>query len=189
MADLSLAEVVAQQQAATITVRVPLRGDLMAEIESLDEQMRAEREADQRENRAPLHVATAQRILDLQAEMDASEVEFRFRGIGRKAYRDLLRAHPPTVAQSAEAAGMKLRLSFDEDAFPPALMTLSCLAPQPVTLDGFQAIWEDWTEGQVALLWRACLSVNQGSAETPPKSVTASVAVHASRLSSDTAGL
>lgn len=186
---VSLADVVAQAQAATISVRVPLRGDLMAELESLNERFLAERVADQELNREPLHVATAERILAVQAEMAESEVEFRFRGIGRKPYRELLRAHPPTAEQKAEADDARMLLLFDPDTFPPALMAASCLAPQPVSVEGFQAIWDQWSEGQTTHLWRACMSVNQGSAETPPKSVTASVAVHASKLSSDTASL
>lgn len=183
----SLDDVVAQAQGATITVRVPLRGDLMAEIESLEQRFLAERADDAKENREPRHPATAEQILALQQEMADSEVEFRFRGIGRRAYRELLRAHPPTAAQKAEADDAKMMLLFDFDTFPPALMAASCLAPQPVTVEGFQTIWDEWSEGQTAELWRACLAVNQGSAETPPKSLTASVAVLASKLNSDTA--
>lgn len=151
--------------------------------------MMQERSEDAKLNREPRHVATAARILELQQEMADSEVEFRFRGIGRKAYGAMLREHPPTADQKAEADQAKMMLLFNPDTFPPALMAASCVTPESASVESFQAIWDGWSEGQTVELWRACLAVNQGSAETPPKSLTASVAVNASKLNSATAPL
>lgn len=183
----TLSEVVAQQRPATVMVRVPLRGDLMAEIDQLEDRMRAEAAEDARTNREPIHQVTAQLVLDKRQEMADSEVEFVFRAVPRSVFRRLLREHPPTGEQRAEAEAAGLRLSFNLETFPPALMAESCVEPEGASLKSFQSIWDEWSEGATALLWRDCFAVNQGSAETPPKSVTASVAVHASKLSSGTA--
>jgi hypothetical protein len=179
----------AEEHPVEASVRVCLRGDLVAEVERLEQQLREDRRADDRENRTPLAPQTAQRILDLQDQARASEVEFTFRALGRRAYSDLLAAHAPTDEQQQEAAGHGISLDWNPETFPPALAAASCSAPADMA--GQDAWWrakyDAWSVGQWTKAWRTIIAVNAGVVEVGPKSVTASAALAAYEQSSTTA--
>jgi hypothetical protein len=114
-------------------------------------------------------------------------VTFRFRGIGRRAFRALEDAHPPTEQQQAKAGESDIALGWNPDTFPPALVHASLVEPTGATLAQIQTAYDTWTVGHWALLWRACLIANNGVADPGPKSVLASVVLAGSATSSTTA--
>lgn len=179
----SPADVRAAYRPATVSVRVPLRGDLLGELQDLEDQLELAKQRDLMSNGPKESPPIAERIGQLEQELLDSEIEFRFRGIGRGPRSRLLSEHPPTQAQQAEAKADGGRLLFNIETFPPALMAAACVLPEGWAAADFAALWEEWTDGQTAKLWQACLAANQGAAETPPKSVTASVIRLASKLS------
>lgn len=166
-----------------LPVRVPMRADLFAEITALEVQAKREREIDERENREPVAPGIAHRIMGLEEELRDSEVEFRFRALGRRRYNELLADHPPTDKQKQEAADADAVLAYNPDTFPPLLLAASCVEPTDMDVDDWSDIWENWSEGQVGPLWRTCLAANMGGTDAGPKSQIASAILNASAKS------
>lgn len=169
------------------SVRVPMRGDLLAEIGRLEAEAQQAAAIDQVENRDPVAPALAERILQLQDELRASEVEFVFHGIGRKAKAELEREHPPTPEQQTKAEEDGLKLLWNGDTFPPALLAASCVAPEGFDLEAATEVWDEWSEGQAKPLWQACLVANVAGSDVGPKSPIASAILHGSAKNSTTA--
>ena len=156
------------------TVRICLRGDLVADKETAEEVLATSR----RKNPAPdigdedavEQMRLAETIQRLEAECERSSVTFRFRGLGRRKHSDLVAAHPPTEEQAAELAKVGMSAMVNSESFPPALVAASCVEPEGITLEAATDAFETWSEGQWTLLWRACLAANQGSSDPGPKS-------------------
>jgi hypothetical protein len=148
-------------------VRITLRGDLLNEVERLEEQMQRESEVDEWENRTPVAPQIAKQIKALETEARESEVEFVFEGLGQGAFAKLQAAHPAT-AKNKRDLGIE-ELQWDPEAFPPALLAASCLEPEELkgNLPEWTDIHQGWSSGQVMRLWSACLTANSVVAETP----------------------
>ena len=106
----------------------------------------------------------------LKAELEEFEekieddiVVFTFRSIGRNKFDEVLEACPPTDAQvrKAKKEGDDVP-NWNEDTFPPALMSEAIVEPELSEEDIFE-IWEspDWSHAEVASLFLAALEVNQ----------------------------
>lgn len=116
----------------------------------------------------PERGAVARRIADIEEEMEANVLEFRFRAIGHRAWADLLRKHPPTRDQLARDR----QLDHNPETFPHVAIAASCVDPV-LTVDDVArldksplfdvAAWEE--------LWGACLRANVVS--PVPKSLAA----------------
>lgn len=113
--------------------------------------------------------ATAARLVEIEAEIEADIIEIRMQGIGRKAWRDLLAKHPPTREQKRDTPAAE----FNPDTFPFEVIAASCASP--TTADEVRALeaktWfneQCWSE-----LWGACLRANV--VDPSPKSLAASI--------------
>lgn len=173
-------DVEAQRTPVTTSVPVCLRNDLVADIERLEAELVAARIDDDRLNRAPVAPQIAARIVELQDEARAHQVNVVFRELPRRQWTDLLAAHPPT--QEDREAGN----DFNADTFPPAAMAASCVSPTGMTAERMRRIYDEWSLGQIRPMWRACLKVNTG-ASAVPKSAAASAILRAFERSSTTA--
>lgn len=160
-----------------------MRADLLDEIASLEAHASRAREVDKRENRDPVAPALAERIRQLEDELADSEVTFRFQGLGRRAYAKLVAEHPPTDAQKGDAEAANARAVYNNDSFPPALLAAACVEPEGTTLEDMTDVWENWSEGQVAPMWSACLTANMAAADVGPKSLIASAILDGSATS------
>lgn len=158
------ADVAAAWQPVIEPVSIFLDSDLGLRIEALEEELLEAQRQDAVANRVPVAPGIAEEILRLKDR--ARPVEFRFRSLGRRAYSDLLRAHPPTDAQKADAPAGQVLL-WDADTFPPALMAACCVQPADTTAEWWRNVYDDWGLGQVERLWKACLTANAGVAEVP----------------------
>lgn len=168
-----------------VDVRICLRGDLVAAKEAAERdllQLRAKYPDPTIFEGGELHDA-AQRIQDLEADCDHAAVTFRFRGLGRRAHSDLVAEHPPTQEQQADATDAGIRYLWNLDTFPAALVAASCFEPAGITPAAASRIAEEWSDGQWQLLWRACITANEGTADPGPKSVIASAVLRASEPS------
>jgi hypothetical protein len=147
-----------------------LDSDLVLEIERLERQRLREERLDAIDNRAAVAPGIAARIDELREQAKAAEVEFVFQGLGRGAYTDLLRAHPPTPEQETDAGA---QLLWNTDTFPPALMAAACVEPTGTDLAWWTRKYDDWGVGQVTRLWQTCMAAQAGVVEVP-KAVAAS---------------
>lgn len=166
------------------TVRICVRGDLVADKEWAEKQLVASKSKnpapDIGDPEAVEQNRLAQEIQRLEEECEQASVTFRFRGLSRRAHSDLLAAHPPTEEQQRELGELGLAATANSETFPPALVAASCIEPAGVSLAAARAAFEEWPGGTWSVLWRACLAANQGAAEVGPKSAIASAVLRGS---------
>lgn len=158
------ADVDAAWQPTLVRTSICLDSELVLAIERLEIDLRREQHLDENTNRTALAPGIATRILELRDQAKAAEVEFVFASIGRRAYTDLVRAHPPTDAQSESAGGV---LAWNTDTFPPALLAAACQAPTGTDEAWWTRKYDQWGTGQIARLWQACLTAQGGVVEVP----------------------
>lgn len=149
-----------------ITLRICLDDDLVQEVEDLEAELELAKfnKADTAEIESRLEDATARR--------DAETEVLTLRSIGRIAFRDLKREHPPTDEQVAEwqkahatpdPTDPKVMIpatsvpEFDTDTFPPALIA-ACLVP-PWTPEEVEDLTEDWNDSEFMQLWASAMAV------------------------------
>lgn len=156
-----------------VSVTLAMAADAAEQAERLVPQLRRLRDADgEREDLAEQVHAMAEQIRALEDEAAASEVTFVFEGVGRARAEKLRLDHPLPEDMKAQLGDV---VAWDPATYPPALMAASCVAPEELggNVEDWQGIHDNWSEGQIAKLWRACLQANQGVAE-PPKSALVS---------------
>lgn len=108
-------------------------------------------------------------VEDLQAQFEQAEAEvekltvrFKFKSLGRQAYDDLIKMHPPTKAQIAEAKEKGYATQqWNIETFPMALITVCCIEPD-LTDENVKEMFtsDDWNEAELTMLWEAALNVN-----------------------------
>jgi len=149
--------------AAQRSTRLCLAGDVLGEIDALNAELWQAKLDDDRLNRAPLAPGIAAEIVELTELAHASEVEFVFKAIGRKAWRDLVAAHPPLPNHTKAGA------DFNTETMPIEAMAASCIEPKGATVEGFRELAESdkVTDAQWNKLWFACHAANAGSADVP----------------------
>lgn len=187
---LSTAENVDSRPSAT--VRLLLRQDLARQHAELSADLdRAVAGDAGLMNQRPETRALAQRVADLENEIDVAKTGFVFRAIGRRAWVDLIAAHPPTKAQLKAVAATstgglgRASLDFNPDAFPVAAVAASCVDPE-MTVDDAQRLEAAVSEAQWSQLWEAVCRVNVGSSD-PKASRVAGLILRSSEQSGTTA--
>ncbi len=140
------------------SARICLDGDLLSEIDALNRELAQTKLDDAQLNRVPQAPGVAAEIVELTDLARAAEVEFVFKAIGRRAWRDLVAAHPPTPEQRKEGADM------NPLTFPVAAMAACCVEPTDVDFDELGTLTN---EGQWNKLWVACHEANTGRADVP----------------------
>lgn len=168
-------EIRARRTPRTRTEWVPLDADLLTRIDELEREVALAKRVDERENRRPEAPRLEAELAKLRAEAELAAVPFTFQELPRKAYRDLIRAHPSTDPQRR----------WDEDTFAPALIAASCVQPA-MTADDAQDVWDNWGASVAYVLFGAAYAVNEEPSRVP-FSVTASASTAASAPSSSTA--
>lgn len=110
------------------TVPVCLAGELVAQYETLEQQLRAAAKVDSLDS--PAGTIRAQ-LADLAEQMAGHTVEFRLRALPRRRFRELMAAHPPRTDEQGNRLPEDF-LGFSRDAFFDALLRESIVEP---TLD------------------------------------------------------
>lgn len=113
--------------------------------------------------------ALAEALAVARTAVEESSVVMLFRCIGRKAYDDLLEAHPPTDDQVKEfqddnpnrdgTPNTRGRPPYNIETFPAALVAASCVEPE-MTYEQVCEIFDEWNSTEVSELWVAALEVN-----------------------------
>lgn len=172
MADI--ADVLAQAENVdnrrTATVRLLLRQDLARQHADLEAELLEAKTADDLENRTPQAPVLAERIVALEAEMEAAKVKFTFRAIGRRDWVNLISAHPPTKTQLKAVADATLdplkrvALDFNPDTFPRAAIAASSADPV-MTVEDVGRLENSISDSQWSQLWGKAIEVNVGSSD------------------------
>lgn len=133
-------------------------------------QMAAARAKDDPDVQLELEIAEADHRAAVEAVAAATRV-FEFVAIGRPQVERMMKDHRPTREQlddHREALRIEGRsvtsdpLRYNEDTFPPALISAACSSPQ-ITLEQATKIWdsERWSRGELAQLFLAAWTVNE----------------------------
>jgi hypothetical protein len=186
MAELTATQILAQAEnpayVRVATARVLLRQDLItrhAELEAELAEAIARDAVTNARDRAP---TISRQLVELQDEIEAAKVGFKFRNIGRKAWADLLAAHPPTKAQK------ELRTDHNPETFPIAAMAAAIVEPEGFDEDGIRRLEAVLTDAQFTALWRACVDACMGGVESP-KSLAAGQILRVNERSANIAAL
>lgn len=160
---LDAAEIDERYQPTRTRAVICLDSELVMRIARLEDQIK---DAQQGDSAADPIGPLAEEVLALRGQAKAAQVEFVFRSIGRLAYRELIRDHPPTDEQK-KLAGPDFHLSWNTDTFPAALMAASCESVRNGTVAWWSRKLNEWGDGQVARLWQACIAAQDGVNDVP----------------------
>jgi hypothetical protein len=143
------------------TVELCLRGDLVARIEDLERDLRTaltnqHTMADRAKSRK-----VAEQIEAVRTEMHDSAVVFRFRGLNRRAWVDLLAEHEPRKDNAEDA-----EWGYNTDTFFPALLR-ACLIDPEVDEEQWERLESVMTAKQFDELVDVALTVSRRSVDIP----------------------
>lgn len=160
---LDIDEVIASAKLPEKTISLCLRGDLQAEWEDLERQLRAEEEADDDAVLAGNAEARglAEQMEKLAATMREREVVFRFRGLSAKAYSDLMVRHRAPEDKRDEAVD-----GLDWDTYPTALIAACAVEPR-MTLAQAEQLNDKVSHRQWDDLFATALACNRSQVSVP----------------------
>lgn len=112
--------------------------------------------------------AMCEALEELERRIDAEAVIYRFRGISRRRWRDLMAKHPP------KREHREMGVDFNPDTFPVAAMA-ACSVDPKLTIEEARALEDDATlgTGNFERLWEGVLTANLGVLNDTPKSLIA----------------
>lgn len=116
------------------TVRVCLRGDLVADIEEKERQIAESMTSDRV---AGPRAALGDEIDALREQMEAASVTLRLRALNRRAWADLEAKHPPRKDDAGELHRLDAVVGFNNDALFAEAIPQSLVDPEltPAQLD------------------------------------------------------
>lgn len=139
-------------------------------------------------NNADLFAAVEEAERELESKQAAAAKEtvtFTFRGIGRRAYDDLITLHGPSKEQRERAKREgQPGLNYNVDEFPPALVAASLVSPV-LSEEEVQELWdsEDWNDAELQALFMGARAANEARrlVDIPKDSTTTSSSSENSR--------
>lgn len=145
------------------TVPLCLRGDLQAEYEGLERDLRQAKSAASGTLAGTSEDAKAieELMAGLREQMRANTQVFTLRALSKKRYSDLGAKHPPRDEDRMN------RLDHNGDTFPVALIQACCIDPV-MTLPEVEELCEEiLTQGQWDTLFLAAFLLNRSDVEVP----------------------
>lgn len=162
-----------QYEARIVTVPICQKAAL------LDEHARLEAQTAREGAGSLAGTGNAKALADLEDRIEQASRPFTFRGLGKRGWADLLKAHPPSKDD------LKAGIDFNPETFPHAAIA-ECSVEPKLTVAQSQRFAEVLPQGEWERLWGAVLTCNLEEV-SPPKSVLAAVARSMSNGSSTTA--
>lgn len=156
--------------------RVCVQGDLLDQHAELDALFAREKLADSKRNKGHKAPAIADRLEELEAEIEASMRTFTFHGIGRRAWNKLKAAHPKLDDDGKPEVDFDHHtgrfVDFNAETFPIAAIAASSASPK-VSQEQAERLDAELNDAQFAELWSAVVQANLGVVVEAPKSVLA----------------
>ncbi|MFI6296861.1 hypothetical protein ACIBEJ_35090 [Nonomuraea sp. NPDC050790] len=159
-----IADIIGNVKRPEKTVPICLAGDLQAEFEDLERDLAIARDQPEEGTLAgganPLATQIAQQIVELRERMREHTTVFRFRGLQRKKFKDLVAAHPPS--DEDKDAGNDV----DWETFGVALVSACAVEPQ-MSVEQAGELADELTQAQWDSLFAASYSVNKRDVDVP----------------------
>lgn len=162
---MDLSEALAQAKPLTKTVPICFRGDLVAEFEATEAQLRA---LIAKENIAPsLEDGLEQRVLAerleaLTEQMQAESVPFVLQAMPRSEWVKLIAAHPPRDGEEIDQ-----RMGLNGETYWPALLRRSVVEPDITAEQWKQLLDGVLSSSQYDALTDAAWAVNRAEVSVP----------------------
>lgn len=158
MSKRTIEDVLGKIKVPVRAVQICLRGDLQAEHDELTARLEVLR----RESRNSLSQGgeqrdVAQRIHDLEEEMRAAEVTFKFRGLGKNALKRLQDRFPPPEGT---------KMVWDVEAGAHALLAATAVEPT-MTEDQAAELLDQVSQGHADRMVGAAWLASTGSTQVP----------------------
>jgi hypothetical protein len=169
--DMDIDQIIDAYEPMERTVRVCLKGSLVAEFEDLERQLRDASRDQVRMSEPAEAVTIAKRMAELREQMLASSAVFRFRSIDRK-YSELTAAYHIGDEDQSKRDGV---------GFAAALIVASCVSPK-LTLEQLGQLSDKVSDAQYQQLYDTALACNRSSVDVP-FSTLASDVLHKSEQS------
>ena len=153
-------DVLAKIKPPTASVRVCLRGDLLGDLDLINEDLAqfagwVPTSLSDPTPRAELLAAKA----ELETQMRAESATFRFQNIGDEAWSDLNAAHPPRE-------GRENKENFNAATFPTALISAAATDPT-MTVDQTKTLLNGFTLTQRNQIFASAYAANVRSVDVP----------------------
>lgn len=146
------------------TVPICLAGDLQAEFEELERDLAVARDKPADGTLAgganPLATQLAQQIMELRERMRQHTRTFRFRGLSRRQFSDLVTKYPPSEDDKEDGKDV------DWEAFGVALIA-ACAVEPAMTEEKAASLVDALTSAQYDSLFSAAWSVNKRDVDVP----------------------
>ncbi|GAA3416226.1 hypothetical protein [Streptosporangium vulgare] len=159
----AIADIIGQVKRPEKTVPICLAGDLQAEFEDLERDLAIARDKPAEGTLAggsnPIATTIAQQIVELRERMREHTTVFRFRGLPRKAWSDLVAECPP-------GDDAKEGADVDWETFGVALVA-ACVVEPTMTVEDAGQLAEVLTQAQWDSLFAAAYSVNKRDVDVP----------------------
>jgi len=156
-----IAALLAEARRPERTIEVCLRGDLRAEWELLDEQLREAEKKPRTSLGEEGPVELAQQVEALQEQMKSSIVTLRLRAMPRREWTSLVAEHPPRPDAAEDKGNIVNMATFFDVAAPRTIV-------EPELTDGqFEQLADAISNGQWTQLANAVWAVNAGSVDVP----------------------
>lgn len=138
------------------TIRLCLRGDLVADHQALEAELKAMGDFTQSHlGEADPRTPVAQQIKAVEQAMRDAETSFTFKALGRRKYRELLVANAGDPGQK-----------FNPETFPRALIA-ACAVDPVMTPTDVDRLFDVLNEGAVEALFMAAYTINEGLTRVP----------------------
>jgi hypothetical protein len=159
---IDIDEVIASAKLPEKTLPLNLRGDLQAEWEDLERQLRVAQENADDDTLAgdPKARKIANRMVAISKEMAEHTVVFRFRALPKTAYSDLLTKHKADENTEHQVDGL------DWDTYPTALIA-ACSVDPKMSVAQADRLSERVTDRQWDDLFATALSCNRDKVDVP----------------------
>ncbi|MEU4410767.1 hypothetical protein AB0F88_40205 [Streptosporangium sp. NPDC023963] len=161
------------------TVSICLRGDLQAEFEGLERDLAAARSKPKAVTLSGGNEEAetiAQMIADLSEEMREHSTVFRFRGLTKRAYSDLVAQYPPTREQEEKGNDVNW------ETFPVALIAACAIEPKMTEAEAGE-LNDMVTQAQWNAIYMAASAVNAAKLDIPNSSAASAVLASSRRSS------
>lgn len=158
---LDIDDVIARAKLPEKTLPLCLRGDLQAEWEDLERQLKTEQDSTDDDSLAgnPKVLELADKMGALGKQMVASEVVFRFRGLDAKKYSDLL-------LKNKAPEGEETPENLNWTTWPTALIAAAAIDP-PMTYEKAEELSQKVTARQWDDLYTTAQAVNTDKISVP----------------------
>jgi hypothetical protein len=158
----AIEDLLAKVKPATASVKMCLRGDLMGELDIVNDDLSQydEWEPSSMSDLDP-RVPLLARKRELQEQMRAESQVFSFKSIGDKAWSDLLAAHTAREGNEADESG-----GFNQATFPVPLVAAASFEPL-MTEEQVGQLFDSLTLNQRSTLFMTAYSANVRGVEIP----------------------